>query len=172
MSDVRVNGTRTPATVKPVAPGQTLAAQQAVQSRKDGYDTYGVTTPDGDKLVLVRSSKPLSRDNTVTVDHKAAQINFVENEPNTFAERFKQPFKSKGGKIAMGVGAVAAMAIATPFGMAFGVPATMFVLGLGFWGAVGAGVIAAGMAVGGVGNGLLKAGAKADESVTDGVAKK
>jgi hypothetical protein len=172
MSEVRVNGSRVPATVKPVAPGQSLAAQQAVQSRRDGYDTYGVSTPEGDKLVLLRSGKKLSRDNTVTVENKAAQINFVENEPNTFGERFKQPFKSKGGKIALGVGAGIAMAIAAPFGLAFNVGIPMLVIGLGVWGAVGAGVIAAAMAIGGAGNGLLKAGSKPDESLTDGLSKK
>lgn len=171
MSEVRINGSRVPATVKAVAPGQALAAQQAVQSRRDGYDTYGVNTPAGDKLVLVHSGKKLSRDNTVTVDNQAAKIDFVENEPNTFGERFKQPFQSKGGKIAMGVGAGIAMAIAAPFGVAFSVGVPLFVVGMAVWGAVGAGVMAGALAVGGLGNGILKAGAKADEAVTDGVAK-
>lgn len=172
MTDVRIQGNTTPARVKPLEPAVALHAKQILEGRRDGYDTYGVTTQEGDKLILTRSKKPLTTMDHVTVDGKQAQVAFVENEANTFGERFKAPFKSKGGKIAIGGGSVLAMAIATPFGVALGVTPVGWVIGLALWATVGAGVVAGVMAAGSAVNAGLKKDTKTDESVTDSMARK
>lgn len=172
MTDVRIQGAPVPGRVKAIEPAVAPHAKQLLEGRRDGYDTYGVKTDDGDKLILTRSNKPLRTDATLTVDGKAAKVTFVENEANTFGERFKAPFASKGGKIAIGGGAALAMAIATPFGIALGVTPVGWVLGLALWATVGAGVVSGVMAAGSLVNAGLKNGATPDEGVTDGLAKK
>ncbi|MDB5100093.1 MAG: hypothetical protein JWM80_4514 [Cyanobacteria bacterium RYN_339] len=173
MTDVRIQGSPAAnARVKPVDPALAQHARQLLEGRRDGYDTYGVVTPEGDKLILTKSSKKLAPNDHVTINDRPVQVAYVENEANTFGERFKQPFQSKGGKIALGAGALVAMGIAAPFGVILHAGIPLFIIGLGVWGAVGVGVIAAAIAIGGTANALLKSGAKADESVTDGLAKK
>ena len=172
MTDVRINGAATPVRVKAVEPAVAPHAKQLLEGRKDGYDTYGVNADGRDQLILTRSKKPLTTSDPVSVDGKPATVTFVENEANTFGERFAAPFKSKGGKIAIGVGSLAAMGIATPFGLALGVTPVGWVLGLALWAAVGAGVVSGVMAAGSLVNAGLKNGAQADEAVTDGLAKK
>ncbi len=172
MTDVRIQGNALPVRVKPLEPALAPHAKQLLEGRRDGYDTYGVSTPDGDKLILTKSNKPLTTSAALTVDGKAAKVTFVENEANTFGELFTAPFKSKGGKIAIGIGSLAAMGIATPFGLAFGVTPIGWVVGLALWAAVGAGVVSGVMAAGSAVNAAVKKGATPDESVTDGLAKK
>lgn len=172
MTDVRIQGNALPVRVKSLEPALAPHAKQLLEGRRDGYDTYGVSTPEGDKLILTKSNKPLTTNASLTVDGKAAKVTFVENEANTFGELFKAPFKSKGGKIAIGLGSLTAMGIATPFGLAFGVTPIGWVVGLALWAAVGAGVIAGAMAAGSAVNAAVKKGAQPDEAVTDGLAKK
>lgn len=172
MTDVRIQGTPVSGRVKPLEPTLAPHAKQILDARRDGYDTYGVSTPEGDKLILTKSNKPLAPNATLTVDGKPAKVTFVENEANTFGERFKAPFKSTGGRIAMGVGSAIAMGIAIPFGVAFGVTPVAWVVGLTLWAAVGAGVVGGVMAAGSAVNAATKKDAQPDESVTDGLTRK
>ena len=172
MTDVRIQGAPLNSRVKPLEPTLAPHAKLVLGGRKDGYDTYGVSTPEGDKLILTRSSKPLTVKDAVTVDGKPADVKFVENEANTFGERFKAPFKSTGGKIAIGVGSLVAMGIATPFGVALGVTPIGWVLGLALWATVGAGVVSGVMAAGSAVNASVKKIGAPDETVTDDLAKK
>lgn len=171
MTDVRIQGNATPARIKPIAAAVAPHAKQLLEGKRDGFDTYGVKTDSGDQLVLTTSKKPLKTSDFVTVDGKQAAVTFVENEANTFGERFKAPFKSKGGKIALVAGAGIAMAIATPFGVAFGVAPLGMAIGLVLWGGVGTAIMAGGMAAfSAIKSAVTKV--KTDESVTDGIAGK
>lgn len=172
MTDVRIQGTPVTGRVKAIEPTVAPLVKHLLEARRDGYDTYGVKTDDGDKLILTRSNKPLTTDAKLTVDGKPATVTFVENEANTFGERFKAPFASKGGKIAIGAGAALAMAIATPFGVALGVTPVGWVVGLALWATVGAGVVSGVMAAGSLVNAGVKNASQPDEGVTDGLAKK
>lgn len=170
MADIRINGT--PALgVKALAPTYAASALQALLGKKDGYDTLGVTTAAGDYLVLLESSKALNTSTPVTVDGLPAKVNFTENEKNTFAERFKAPFKSTAGKVFVGVGATFAMAIAVLSGDALGFAGVGLVVGTILWGAFGSVVVGAALGALGTMNATVGSFFKPTEHLTDGLAK-
>ena len=172
MSEIRIHGNVSVARLKALDSALAPKAKQQLEAKPDGFDTYGLKTEAGDKLLVTTSRYPLKTSDFVTVGGRQAQVSFVENEANTFGERFKAIFQSKSGKIALGAGAGIATVIATAAGIDMGVTGpALWAVGLAFWATVGAGVMAAGMtAVGAAKVGLTKV--KTDESVTDALAPK
>lgn len=86
-------------------------------SQDDGLDTYGLRTADRDLLVVgqgFNTSSAIFRPDRFTVNGAPAEIRFVENEPNSWKERFR-PIKAVkstgevGGSLSFILGLVGAL---------------------------------------------------------------
>jgi hypothetical protein len=164
MTEIRVNGNVSATRLKALDPARAEQAKQRLEAKRDGFDTYGLKTEAGDKLLLITSRKPLKAGDVVTVGGKQASISFVENEANTFGERFKASFKGDGRR----PGPVASALLAGGIVGALCYPVLPGLLGT----VAGAAVVAVVFAAVTIAQRFLATKVKTDESVTDALAPK